>query len=181
MAWTAPMTAVASTAFASADFNLYVRDNLNELAPAKANALGSYFVAGGINNVAQRTVGSPLVIVTSSSETTTSTSFVDLDTPGPQIEVTSGVRAFVIVGGRLSNASANSAAAMGYAVSESSIVAATDRSARHISGSASAFISASLMVHHADFVAGTNTVVCKYAASAGTAQFNHRRLGVLPF
>ena len=54
MAWSAPMTAVANTVFTAAQFNQHVRDNLNETAPAKATASGGYFVATGVNAIAQR-------------------------------------------------------------------------------------------------------------------------------
>ena len=54
MAWSAPMTAVANSTFTAAQFNQYVRDNLNETAPALATAAGSYFAADGINSIAER-------------------------------------------------------------------------------------------------------------------------------
>jgi hypothetical protein len=53
--WSAPMTAVANSTFTAAQFNQYVRDNLNETAPAKATSAGSYFVADGVNSIAERT------------------------------------------------------------------------------------------------------------------------------
>jgi hypothetical protein len=52
--WTAPMTAVAHTAFPATSFNTYVRDNLLESAPAKATTQFSTFRVGQrINSIDQ--------------------------------------------------------------------------------------------------------------------------------
>src|SRR5690606_12967068 len=44
MAWSAPMTAVSGSVFTAAQFNQFVRDNLNETAPARATTAGAHFV-----------------------------------------------------------------------------------------------------------------------------------------
>src|SRR3546814_19340432 len=75
MAWTAPMTAVANTVFTAAQFNQHVRDNLNETAPAKATAAGGYFVATGVNAIAQRIADGN---TDTNTGTTTSTTYTDL-------------------------------------------------------------------------------------------------------
>ena len=43
------MTAVASSVFTAAQFNTFIRDNLNETSPAKATTAGAYFTVSGTN------------------------------------------------------------------------------------------------------------------------------------
>ena len=80
MAWTAPRTAVAGATFSAAQFNANVRDNLNETAPAKATAASQLFVSTGPNAIAARV---PSTARVDTAESTSSTSYVDLATPGP--------------------------------------------------------------------------------------------------
>ncbi len=54
MSWTAPMPAVAGAIFTAAQYNTFVRDNLNECAPAKASVVGSYFTTSDDNQIAER-------------------------------------------------------------------------------------------------------------------------------
>ena len=60
MAWSAPMTAVSGSVLTAAQFNTYVRDNLNETAPAKATAAGQIFVSTAANAIAARLVNADL-------------------------------------------------------------------------------------------------------------------------
>src|ERR1700755_2312031 len=93
MAWSAPLTAVANTAFTAAQFNASVRDDLLETAPAKATANGQMFVATAANSIAARLPQASFVTV---SESTASTTYAALTTAGPAVTITCSL--FVIVG-----------------------------------------------------------------------------------
>lgn len=178
MAWTAPMTAVAG-AFNAADFNTYVRDNLNTLAPALATAVGQYFVATGANALVARSMSTASV---SATQTTTSASYTDLSTVGPAVTVTSGTRVLVMFSAVIQNATANAGSRMSVAVSGASTVAASDSIALIVDGQA-ASNSASLSVAtlFTGLTAGSNTFTAKYMASSGTGSFGTRRIVAVPF
>jgi hypothetical protein len=174
MAWSAPMTAVAGATFSAAQFNQYVRDNLNETAPAKATGAGQIFVSTGANIIAAR---APAAAVVVTSQGTASTSYVDLGSVGPAVTLTTGTQAFVWFGALISNSGANSSR-MSAAVSGSSSVAANDQwAAINVGTSANRFFSAHLFT---GLIAGSNTFTAKYDGSAGTATFANRELMVYP-
>lgn len=87
MAWSAPMTAVANAAFPAADFNTYLRDNLNVLGPNTSNVANGFparrFMRGQSAGVPfMRDVGQTDSTI-ATQETTTSTSYTNLTTVGP--------------------------------------------------------------------------------------------------
>ncbi len=49
MAWTAPITFTSGSVLTAAQLNTYLRDNLNETAPAKFTAAGQLFVSTAAN------------------------------------------------------------------------------------------------------------------------------------
>lgn len=179
MAWSAPMTAVANSTFTAAQFNQYVRDNLNETAPAKATSAGSYFVADGVNSVAERTPNGTSVLT---SETTGSTSFTDLATFGPSVTVDTGPYALVLTHCQAGNSGAGSAYAGVDVTGASSIAPALNRSI-NIIGAAGATVGAGTAVLHVGGLAltpGSNTFTMKYRVSSGTGTFADRRIIVMP-
>ena len=106
MTWIAPMTAVAGSVFTAAQFNTFVRDLLNETAPAKATTPGSHFVATGTNQIAERI---PAQASVNTSESTASTTFVNLTTPGPSVTVTTGSSALIVMSAEIHNGTASEA------------------------------------------------------------------------
>jgi hypothetical protein len=179
MAWSAPMTAVANSTFTAAQFNQYVRDNLNETAPAKATSAGSYFVADGVNSIAERTPNGTSVLT---SETTGSTSFTDLATFGPSVTVDTGPYALVLTHCQAGNSGAGSAYAGVDVTGDSSIAPALNRSI-NIIGAAGATVGAGTAVLHVGGLAltpGSNTFTMKYRVSSGTGTFADRRIIVMP-
>lgn len=181
MAWTAPMTAVANSVFTAAQFNQFVRDNLNETAPAKASAGGGYFATTGVNSIAERFPNSSLDL---NSGDTTSTTFTDLNAPaaiGPAVTVTTGTSAIVIVHGTIVNSGAGSSR-MGYDISGATSVAAADNRGIGIFGVAGVSLVAGTMALHlaGALTAGSNTFTAKYRVSSGTGSFSARRIAVLP-
>lgn len=179
MTWSAPMTAVANSTFTAAQFNTYVRDNLNETAPAKATSAGSYFVSTGINSITERlaVTGSDLTV-----GTTTSATFTDLtaSSAGPSVTVETGPYALVIIRGSIENSGAGSAR-MAYDISGAHTQAAADNRGIHIFGTAGVNIGASDATLMSTLTPGTNTFTAKYRVSSGTGQFSSRRIIVMPF
>ncbi len=179
MAWSAPMTAVANSTFSAAQFNQYVRDNLNETAPAKATAAGSYFVASGVNAIAERRVvtGADLTL-----GTTTSTAFTNLSgtSVGPSVTLTTGPAVLVIVRASIENSGAGSAR-MSYEVSGAHNQAPADNRGIHIFEGALTNIGVSDVTLMTPITPGVNTFTAKYRVSSGTGSFSSRRIIVIPF
>jgi hypothetical protein len=174
MVWSAPMTAVAGSVFTSAQFNQYVRDNLNMTAPALASAAGQIFVSDGVNSIQPRTPSSAYI---ATSATTTGTSYGDLsDTAGPTVTVTTGVQAIVGLYAALLNSGANNTL-MGFAVSGASSVGAADNFAIGNNGTAGIRYGAWFIV---SLTAGSNTFTAKYKVNAGTGTAVDRRILVIP-
>lgn len=182
MAWNAPMTAVSGSAFTSAQYNQFVRDNLLQTSPAKATASGGHFVSTGVNEIAERfsTQASDL-----NSGTTAATAYSDLDgpaNPGPAVTVETGRSAWVVVHGQMFNSGAGSAR-MAYDVSGATTIAAADNRGTGIAGSAGVVLTGSGVALHMDTLAltpGMNTFTAKYRVSAGTGTFLSRRISVFP-
>lgn len=175
MAWTAPMTATANTAFTAAQFNTYVRDNLNETAPAKATASGRFFAATGANAIAERV---PSANTVATSQTTTSTSYTDLATVGPTVTVTTGTAALIILGCRISNSGAN-LTSMSVDISSATTVAASDT--RALQTTQIAAVRATADQIYTSLTAGSNVFRAKYKVAAGTGTFVDRDMCVIPF
>lgn len=179
MAWTAPMTAVANATFTAAQFNTNVRDNLNETAPAKATTASRYFVATGLNAIAERELAEDIV---DTAESTTSTGFTDLATTGPSVTVTTGTSALYVMTSRISNSTAGQSGFIGMAVSGASTVAANEEQTLiHQSSNANEIIRASVVQVATGLTPGSNVFTMKYRASGGTANFRYRRLTVMAF
>lgn len=179
MAWSAPMTAVANSVFAAAQFNQYVRDNLNETAPAKATSAGSYFAVDGLNSIAERTPSTEGILT---SETTTATSFANLATVGPSVTVDTGPYALVLTHCQVENSGAGSAYAGVEVTGASSIAPALNR-AINVFNSAGTRVGAGTAVLYAGgllLTPGSNTFTMKYRVSSGTGTFADRRIVVMP-
>jgi len=176
MAWSAPMTAVAGATFSAAQFNQYVRDNLNETGPAKVSAAGQLLVSTAANALAARTPGGQVVVT---SQTTTSLNvYANLATTGPTLTVTTGTQALVWFGCLISNSGAFASRAS-VAVSGVSSVTANDQWALiNIGTSAERMFSAHLFT---GLTAGSNTFTMQYdVGTASTGTFANREMFVIP-
>lgn len=178
MAWSAPMTAVVNAAFTAAQFNQYVRDNLNETGPAKVTTDGQYLVSTGANTLVARGISRNTVQI---SESTTSTSFTDLTTGGPALTATTGDTAIIILSAKLSHATALGNAIMGYAISGATTQAALDETSLQIAPPATGFLQASWVMQEVGLTVGSNTFTAKYKTNTGTATFDRRRMILMPF
>ena len=179
MAWTTPMTAVANTALTAAQWNAHVRDNFLETSPAKATASGQMFVATGTNAIAART---PSGATVATSQTTTSTAYVDLTTAGPIVTVTTGTKAIVSIAANMdTNTTANPVYAS-YAVSGATTIAAND--AWCILRDAITQVNPNRwgVTHFVDTLnPGSNTFTMKYKSTTSTtATFLNRTIVVIP-
>jgi hypothetical protein len=179
MAWTAPMTAVAGATFTAAQFNQYVRDNLNETAVAKASAASQIFVSTGPNALAARVPSAASVATTQSSSTIGS--YLDLTTPGPALTLTTGTIAIVMFSASMSNNSTNSATFTSVAVSGASSVAASDAWCLLFDGNAASNFSRGTGAHiFTGLTAGSNTFTMKYKVGSSTGNFSNREINVIP-
>lgn len=173
------MTAISGAIFAAADFNQYVRDNLNETAVAKATASGQYFVATGTNALAARVLGAGTI---ATSQSTTSTTYTDLATVGPNTTVDTGTLALVMVSAAVSNGTGAASSFMSYAVSGATTVAAVTTRALRVDGIAGGNIIRATSVSTVPLTPGSNTFTAKYAVGAGsTGTFSDRSMQVIPF
>lgn len=180
MAWSAPMTAVANSTFTAAQFNAYVRDNLNETMPAKTTAASSYCVGAGVNSIVERRAVTGLEL---GDGQTAATEYTNLNAPaaiGPSVTLETGPSALVIVRCSAENSGGGSAR-MAYEVSGATSLAAADNRGVGIFGSAGVNVSASDVSLWTALTPGTNTFTARYRVSSGTGTFLSRRIVVFPF
>lgn len=177
MAWTAPITAVASTAFNASDFNSSVRDNLLETLPGKATASGNFFVTSAANAMVQRSLDTATV---TTSQSTTSTSYTDLSTAGPSVTLTTGTKAIIFFSAGMAQNTDNAAAFMAPEVSGASTVSAADSRAIQLDGVRANQTMALGCATLVTLNAGSNTFTLKYKAGSNTATFNNRKIAVWP-
>jgi hypothetical protein len=180
MAWTAPMTAVAGSTFSAAQFNQYVRDNLNETAPAKATAAAQFFVSTGPNALAARQMSNSFI---SAAQTTTSTTYTDLATPGPSVTATTGTLALVLYGCGLDNTIDNASSEASIKVSGATSIAPSVDWALRRDGAVGTNSCRYGAVHmFSGLTPGANTFTMQYQVGpASTGSFFSRELIVLPF
>lgn len=178
MSWSAPMTAVAGSTFTAAQFNQFVRDNLNATAVALATAPSQIPVSTGVNALAMRT---PTTATVLTSQSTASTTYVDLATPGPSVTVTTGTIAIVSISASQANNTANCANLSSVAVSGASSVAANDNWSLVTDGlPAGQAIRATSLHIFTGLTAGSNTFTQKYRAGSNTSTYQQREINVIP-
>jgi hypothetical protein len=173
MAWSTPLTAVSNTALTAAQWNASVRDNLLETGPAKVTVGGQILVSTSTSQLAARTISTNFV---SNLETTTSTTYTDLTTPGPAVTVTTGAQALVALKCDASNSGA-SGSVMSVAVSGTTSQAATDANSIGPDNTNKVRLGALVLLA---IVGGSNTFTAKYRVTGGTGTFVNRSLIVIP-
>lgn len=175
MAWTTPLTAVSNTALTAAQWNASVRDNLLETAAAKSTTAGRIFVSNGPNTVVERAI---LDGVVETSQTTTSTTYVGLTTPGPSVSLTTGALAFVFINADCANSTANIGAYASFEVSGATTSAAIDGRAVKTESVANGAVSACRSTLFGP-TPGTNVFNMMYRVLANTGTFQRRRIQVI--
>lgn len=134
-------------------------------------------IRGDISDLDSRTRPSSDVLAT--NETTTSTTYTDLATVNrPAVALVTGTAVIVAIRGDVACAAAQ--AYMGFAVSGSTTVAASDAYAIACQSTATTFTGAGSVFTVTGLTAGTNTFTAKYRATSGTGVFQNRMLTVWP-
>jgi hypothetical protein len=177
MAWSTPLTAVASTALTAAQWNASVRDNLLETPAAKATTAGTHFASTGANAIAERFI---LEAVVDTLETTTSTAYTTLATAGPTVaNITTGQKALVWLNASMSNNTASQSSVASFAVSGATTDASADaRGLYHDSPTANLSVRSGVCILQ-PLTPGVNTFTTQYRVQGGTGTFLRRRLQVM--
>lgn len=179
MSWTAPKTFTANTVLTAADLNTYLRDNLNETAPAKCTSSGSWFIGAGPNAIQERI---PQFSLVTASETTSSTSYANLETVGPSVTVTSGSRCLIIISASIANGLVNTQSFIGYEITGTTTQAITDTLSLTTDGVTEDKVHRRCQIlMEENMNPGVNTFTLKYKTTANTSTFSERFLAVLPF
>lgn len=178
MAWTTMPVMIDGQVLTGAIMQI-IKLNFDETAPAKISAAGQYVVGAGTNALAARQIQQASI---NTQQTTTSTSFTNLATVGPQVTVTSGTAALVWFGAQVSNSVTNAANQISYAISGATTYTPDGTIDEYIDGlAASNSVRASVVHWHTGLTAGSNTFTMKYLVGSGTGTFWDRVLGVMPF
>lgn len=178
MAWTTPMTAVANSTFTAAQFNTYVRDNLNMTAPALASTSGQVPVSTGANSITMRSVLSNVV---TTSQSTSSLSYVNLATVGPTVTVNTGTQAIVWIQCSMSTDTTNSTALASVTVSGASAISGDDSFGVTLDGVPATNLLRYCSAHFFNtLVPGSNVFTMVYKVGSNTGTFANRELIVFP-
>lgn len=183
MAWTTPMTAVANEVFTAAQYNTYVRDNLLETVPAKAQFPSQYFYKLG-DQMYANTLGSDQAL---QFDTTTATTYTDLPNVavGPYMSRRIESAGFLMwFGGQMANSAAGESCYMSVEIlreSDNTVVFAPSDSIAFISQGIGATCSVSGPHAISGIVNDGYTFTMKYRVSGGTGTFAYRWLHVMPF
>jgi len=174
MAWTSPMTFASNTVLASSDLNIYLRDNMLEMSPAKSKTPGSLLISDSPNSIQERTPTSDFISV---SDTYASTSYGDMTSIGPTVTVECGTSVFVFLYANMLTTA--TAAWMSYAVSGDTIAAASNIWAINLNRAGGQRSGGAIM--HTGLTPGTNTFTAKYQITgSGISTYSNRRMAVLP-
>jgi hypothetical protein len=183
MVWNIPKTWVSNEVLTADDLNLYLRDNLNETAPAKATSPGGWFIGAGPNQIVERVP--KFAWVTAAEETDgVSSGFNTLATVGPSVTVTTGSRALIFLSSGVANAVNESSSFMGYAISGATTQnPASGWSLRTDGISADKSTRRFAVFMEEDLVPGVNTFTAQYQVGtpANIATFEDRFMAVWPF
>lgn len=177
MAWTAPLTWVGNQLLTSTHMNTYVRDNLLEMAPAKATQMSSFFVGTAANTLVERHCVSARI---ATSQGTSSSSYVGLG--GPSVTVTTGQNAIVIIAAKTAQTVTNAACVMSWSTSGATTNSASDTWCYLAEGMfASNDMTGCSIYRTVALNPGSHTFTAMYrAGGGGTAFFDSRMICVLP-
>lgn len=147
------------------------------------------FVSGAVLTAAQMNIlggdiaflGGPKGTAVNGSQTTASAAYTDLATVGPQVTVTTGANAVVVLTAFLQNNTAFDEAFMSFAVTGATTLAASDTTSVLFQASNSGGVAqqgATYLVP--GLTAGSNTFTAKYRVNSGTGTFANRSIVVFP-
>lgn len=177
MTWTVLSSTWTTGQPITSSFLNAIKTNFDETAPGRATTAGYHFASVGPNSIAERAI---LAANVDTTETTTSTSYVDLTTPGPSVTLTTGTRALIWINCQLGSSTSAQAVAS-YGVSGASSLAPADTlcvlSDNQATGASGNRVS---VCDLRAVTAGSNTFYMQYrVSSAATGSFLRRRLQVM--
>jgi hypothetical protein len=175
------MTAVAGVVYAAANWNTYIRDNLNASGVGVlATGVGRYLAGTGVGGVAERAANLATV---ATSQTTTSTTYVNLTTTGPALAIATGTKAMIAICSAVSNNTAGQGGRVAVDISGATTSAASDTNSFLIeSGNISDTFQGTWVTLVTGLTAGSNTFTLKYrVVGSGTCAFANRNIVVVPF
>jgi hypothetical protein len=180
MAWTSPLTAVANTTLTAAQWNTFLRDNLNAQGPTVATAAGQYLVTTGFRSLTMRTPGVQYI---GTSDTTNSSTVTVLDSDGAEVIALTGTMCMVTIGSQISNSTAGAGGLAAIDLSGDTERVADDvNCVRADSGTASDTFKLTYTTIYDPINPGLNTFGMRYRATGGgTATFSGRLIVTVPF
>jgi hypothetical protein len=182
------MTAVDTAQFSAQEYNLYIRDNLNEMAAAKVTALSQYFVTAGHRSLDAFGIVDSFVLGTN---TTTSGSYTMLS-GGPFVTTDTNKSALLFFGCAMSNSTTGASCSVSVRVSGNSTVDANNNWRILHDGRAANQQTRTMGIHyfqanlhegkesHPELRAGLNTFTMQCRVVGGTGSFSRRYIAVMP-
>lgn len=193
MAWTVPITFVPGTVLTASQLNIHVRDNLNEMAPARASAANSIFVTTGKHQIREQFPQFDFYegSASSTTEQTTSHDFVDLKFVGPDVTTHVTFGALVSLSVRVNNTAANAFCIVSFGVTKVPNNDDLDAEEIHPPSDERSLLFETAVANQ-DQAGGYTTLIgvpepgdytftMKYRVTAGTGTFYRRWLSVIPF
>jgi hypothetical protein len=174
------MTAISGTPYTAAQFNGF-RDAMLETAVSRAQTVGGYYVTAGMNQLAERVPESSFVNP-GTPDTTTSTSYTDLDnTGGPVVSVITGTTAWVAMYASIQNTNAV-ASFMSYRIDGATTQEPLDsQSIQLTNGNLDSGQRIGAVIFNTSLTPGLNTFTAQYRVSSGLGRFAVRTLAIFPF
>lgn len=178
MVWSANRTWITAELVSASIMNTFVRDQLEETAPAKATASSGFIVTDGANSVVQRTPGQAASL---GSANLTSTSYTTL-APTPAVNtIQTGTKAIVGWSAGMSNSTAGASTYLSFLISGATTASAADSIAVvYESGAANDFAQMANVQLYEGLTAGSNTFTLQHRVTAGTGTYVNRRIMVVP-
>jgi FtsP/CotA-like multicopper oxidase with cupredoxin domain len=127
--------------------------------------------------LAHKTAATPSSATIATSQTTTSSTYTNLTTPGPSVTVTTGTTALVTITARMRNSAVN-LTRMSYDISGATAISADDT--RSLEIESDGWMRASMTHRQTGLTAGSNTFKAEYRVAAGTGTFEDRQIIVIP-
>ncbi len=181
MAWTSPMTFTANSVLTASQLNTHLRDNMIELAPAKASQAGALFTSDAPNRIEQRI---PKTARVSTTQSLAKTEYRDLATVGPKVTVTTGKNAMVFLAAAAGSFANDQSSYMSYQITGQTNKDPSDNSALLMEGAnATKDNRWCQMIVEQDLDPGVNTFTAKYKAGSeeSTSTWHNRFILVWPF
>jgi hypothetical protein len=175
------MTAVAGTVFTAAQWNAFVRNNLNVCAPAIATTGARWLVSNGFNSLTER---EPQVDYVGTTSSTTSSSYGDLISLGPTITTTTSTKVMVTIGAHVNSNTSASGGKVSVEVSGATSLAANDANCFFATAplGLAPYKGTWTTLFDEHMIAGENTFTLKYRAfDGGTCYFSNRLLVIMSF